>query len=335
LATEALMEKEGTRTSKLPYQITVVGSTHMDFIAYMEKFPEPGETVIGESFATSPGGKGANQAVAIARLRARSHFISKVGTDFVGDMLLENLRREGVGVEDVTRDSRASSGVALIYVNSSGENMIAVAPGVDRLIEPGDVKRAERTIEGSKVVLSQLEVPMETMEFAMRLARRKGKLSLLNPAPATSLRPEVFRSVDVLTPNRVELEAVTGGTTVTDQDILESALSLVKKGIKYVVVTLGGRGAMVVTESEHRVVPSCRVEVVDTVGAGDAFNGALAIALSLDEEIFEAVRFANLVASLKVTMRGAQTGLPTLAQVIEFSEAKGLGGIPRSLLSLV
>ena len=335
MATEAPLEKEGKRTLKLPHQITVVGSTHMDFISYMEKFPKPGETIIGQGFATSPGGKGANQAVAIARLGARSHFISKVGTDFVGDMLLENLRKEGVSIEDVRRDTRASSGVALIYVNASGENMIVVSPGVDCLIESRDVEAAERTLEGSKAILAQLEVPVETVEFAMRLAKRKSKTTLLNPAPAMSLSPEVFKSVDVLTPNRVELEALTRRTTATDQSILESALTLMEKGIKQVVVTLGSRGAMVVTESEHRIVPSYRVEVVDTVGAGDAFNGALAVALSMDEDIFEAVRFSNLVASLKVTKRGAQTGIPTLRQVVEFSEAKGLCGIPSSLLSLV
>jgi len=253
----------------------------------------------------------------------------------VGDMLLDNLRKESVSIEDVGRDPRANSGVAVIYVNSSGENMIAVAPGVDHFIEPRDVEAAERTLEGSKVILAQLEVPVETVEFAMRLAKRKGKLTALNPAPATPLPPEIFESVDVLTPNRIELEALTRHTTTTEQSILESALTLMKKGIKQVVVTLGSRGAMVVTESEHRIVPSYRVEVVDTVGAGDAFNGALAVALSIDEDVFEAVRFANLVASLKVTKRGAQTGLPTLKQVVEFSEAKGLGGVPRSLLSLI
>jgi ribokinase len=307
----------------------------MDFIAYMERFPKAGETIIGQGFATSPGGKGANQAVAIARLGVRTHFISKVGTDFVGDMLLDNLRKERVSVEDVRRDPRANSGVAVIYVSSSGENMIAVAPGVDHLIEPRDIEAAERTLESSKVVLAQLEIPVQTVEFAMSLAKRKGKLTLLNPAPAIPLRPEVLESVDVLTPNRVELEALTRRTTATDESILESALTLMKKGIKQVVVTLGSRGAMVVTESEHRIVPSYRIEVVDTVGAGDAFNGALAVALSVDKGVFEAVRFANLVAALKVTKRGAQTGLPTLKQVVEFSEAKGLGGVPRSLLSLI
>jgi len=329
------LRKEDETTLKPTPQITVVGSTHMDFVGYVERFPEPGETVIGHGFATSPGGKGANQAVAIARLGAKAHFISKVGTDFVGDTLFENLRKEGISIENVERDHRASSGVALIYVNSSGENTIAVAPGVDHLIEPQDIEAAERTLENSKVVLAQLEIPTRTVEFAMMFAKRRDKLSLLNPAPATPLRPEVFRSVDVLTPNRVELETFTGRTTLTDQDLSEAALTLVEKGVEYVVVTLGSRGAMVVTRSEHMVVPSYRVDVVDTVGAGDAFNGALAVALSMGEGVFESVRFANLVASFKVTKRGAQTGLPTLKQVVEFSEVKGLGGIPKSLLALL
>jgi ribokinase len=318
------------RERGLPTQVTVVGSTHMDFIAYMESFPKPGQTVTALSYASAPGGKGANQAVTVAKLGARSHFVSRVGRDFVGDTLIQNLRKHQVFTDNVTKDPRDNSGVALIYVDVSGENMIAVAPGVDHQIVPRDIEESRDMFSRSRVVLSQLEIPLETVEHAMRLGRKIGAVTILNPAPATPLPANLLEYVDVLTPNRIELEALSGTLVDSDKDIIDSAHVLIAQGVKHVVVTLGERGAMIVDESEHLKVPGLKVEVVDTVGAGDAFNGALAVALSMGENMLEAVSFANLVAAIKVTMRGAQAGLPTLSQVIEFSRTRRLPGIPRS-----
>ena len=307
-----------------------MGSTHMDFIAYMESFPKPGQTVTALSYASSPGGKGANQAVTVAKLGARSHFVSRVGRDFVGDTLIQNLRKQQVFTDNVTMDPRDNSGVALIYVDASGENMIAVAPGVDHQIVPRDIEESRDMFSRSRVVLCQLEIPLETVEHAMRLGRKIGAVTILNPAPATPLPAKLLEYVDLLTPNRIELEALSGTLVESDKDIIDSAHVLIAQGVKHVVVTLGERGAMIVDESEHLKVPGLKVEVVDTVGAGDAFNGALAVGLSMGENMLEAVSFANLVAAIKVTMRGAQAGLPTLSQVIEFSRTRRLPGIPRS-----
>lgn len=302
----------------------------MDFIAYMKSFPKPGQTVTALSYASSPGGKGANQAVTVAKLGARSHFVSRVGRDFVGDLLIQNLRKQHVFTDHVISDPRDSSGAALIYVNASGENMIAVAPGVDHQIVPRDIEESLDMFSRSRVVLSQLEIPLETVEHTMKLGRKLGTVTILNPAPATPLSARVMEYVDILTPNRIELEVLSGTVVDSDKDIIDSAHILIEKGVKHVVVTLGERGAMIVAESEHLKVSGLKVEVADTVGAGDAFSGALAVALSMGENMLEAVSFANLVAAIKVTMRGAQAGLPTLSQVVEFSRIRRLPGIPRS-----
>jgi ribokinase len=208
--------------------------------------------------------------------------------------------------------------------------MIAVAPGVDHQIVPRDIEESLDMFSRSRVVLSQLEIPLETVEHTMKLGRKLGTVTILNPAPATPLSARVMEYVDILTPNRIELEVLSGTVVDSDKDIIDSAHILIEKGVKHVVVTLGERGAMIVAESEHLKVSGLKVEVADTVGAGDAFSGALAVALSMGENMLEAVSFANLVAAIKVTMRGAQAGLPTLSQVVEFSRIRRLPGIPRS-----
>ncbi|MGQ9515137.1 MAG: ribokinase [Thermoproteota archaeon] len=309
--------------------ITIIGTSHMDFIAYVERFPEPGETIIGSGFVTAPGGKGANQAVAASRIGATCYLVSKVGDDFVGESLLENARKNDVKIDYLRKDPRSNSGVALIFVNARGENMISVIPGVDRLISREDVRYAERGISSSSVILAQLEIPLMTAQFAMRFAKRMGKKTILNPAPASELKEEDLHHIDFLTPNKGELAKLTGKRVDDDRSTLEAAMVLIEKGLRNVIVTLGKRGAMLITETEHELIPSFDVDVVDTVGAGDAFNGALAVAISLDCEIREAVRFANLVAALKVTRKGAQAGLPTLKEVMNFAQSRRVEGLPK------
>lgn len=312
--------------------VTVVGTSHMDFIAYVDRFPEPGETVIGREFVASPGGKGANQAVAASRMGARCYLVSKVGNDFVGESLLENATKNGIKTDFIRKDPRSHSGVALIYVNVRGENMIAVAPGVDRLISEEDVRYAERGISSSLVVLAQLEMPLSTAEFVMKFAKRMGKKTLLNPAPASELREEVLHHIDFLTPNMGELAQLARKNVNDDESTLAAAKVLIDKGLGHVIVTLGKRGAMIVTAMEHELIPSYDVEAVDTVGAGDAFNGALAFAISLRCEVRDAVRFANLVAALKVTRRGAQSGIPTLGEAVRFAQSRGVEDLPGAIL---
>jgi ribokinase len=312
--------------------LTVVGTAHMDFIAYLDRFPEPGETIMGKGFVSAPGGKGANQAIAAHRLGADCYLVSKVGDDFVGESLLENARKNGLKIDCMKKDARSYSGVAVIYVNQKGENMIAVAPGVDRLISEEDVRSSQQAISSTSTVLTQLEIPSKTDQFAMEQAKRMGKKTLLNPAPASELNEDIYGHIDYITPNRGELTRLTGMRAGDDKSILEAANSLIERGVGHVIVTLGKRGAMVVTPSEHGLVPSYDVNAVDTVGAGDAFNGALAVGISLECEIYSTIKFANLVAALKTTRRGAQEGLPTLKEAMNFAHSLGIDAIPKDLI---
>ena len=305
-------------------RVCVVGTMHMDFIVYVERLPKPGETVIGRSFEMQPGGKGANQAVAASRLGATSYLVSRVGNDYVGKLLLENAVARGVDVTCVKIDSEAHSGVALIMVDEWGENVIAVAPGVDLRISPADVDGALPAIQSSHAVIAQLEVPVETALRAMKLAKDWGRLTILNPAPAKPLPPEAFACIDVLTPNLRELEALTKVEVKSLEDAESAARKLLDKGVGAVVVTMGKRGALIVDASGTKLIPTFDVPVVDTVGAGDAFNGALAVAPALGASLEEAVMFGNLAASLKVTKRGAQAGLPGLDEVERFASARGV-----------
>ena len=315
--------------------IVVVGTMHMDFTVYVDNLPKPGETVLGWNFEMSPGGKGANQAVAISRLGADSYLISRVGDDYVGKLLLENAIRNGVKVDYVKRDAEAHSGVALIIVDAKGENVIAVAPGVDSRISPRDVEDAENVIASSDAVIAQLEIPVETAVKALELAKAKGKLAVLNPAPAKPLPQRVYKDLDLITPNIRELEALSGVKVRGDEDVVKAARVLLERGVKTVVVTLGKIGALIVDEKGSRNIATYDVPVVDTVGAGDAFNGALTLALTLGAPIEEAVDFANMVASLKVTKKGAQAGLPRAGEVLSFARERGVKlGILKSLEAL-
>lgn len=206
--------------------------------------------------------------------------------------------------------------------------MIVVAPGVDMLILEEDIKEAEMALSSSKVVLTQLEIPIKTAEFAINFAKEMGKKTILNPAPASHLDEKVYRNIDFLIPNKGELEKLSGMKVDDDHSIIKAARSLISKGVGCVIVTLGRRGAMIVTATDNELIPSYNVKVVDTVGAGDAFNGALAVAISLDIDIKEAVRFANIVASLKVTKKGAQTGLPSMKEVVAFAKSHEIYDIP-------
>ncbi|MBO3803804.1 MAG: ribokinase [Candidatus Brockarchaeota archaeon] len=312
--------------------VAVVGTSHMDFTAYVDEFPKPGETVVGREFAMAPGGKGANQAVAVSRMGATCYLVSKVGRDFVGESLFENAAKNGIRTDFLRRDPRSHSGVALIYVNARGENVIAVAPGVDRLISEEDVRYAERGISSSSVVLAQLEIPLATAEFAMRYAKRMGKTTILNPAPASDLKDELLHNVDFLTPNLGELAKLTRIKVADDESMLRAAGTLLDRGLGHVIVTLGKRGSMLVTSAGSELIPSYEVDAVDTVGAGDAFNGALAFAISLGCGAREAARFANLVAALKVTRKGAQSGIPTLEEALAFARSMGAEDLPKAIV---
>ncbi|HDJ89303.1 MAG TPA: ribokinase [Thermoprotei archaeon] len=298
--------------------IVVIGTLHMDFTVAVDRIPRLGETVLGWGFKMFPGGKGANQAVAASLLGAETYIVSRVGDDYIGKLLLKNALSKGVNVDYVLKDPSSHSGVALIIVDSKGNNIIAVASGVDKNISRKDIDRAENILRQADIVLIQLEIPLETAIYAVEKASQYKCKIILNPAPAKPLPQNIYRKIDILTPNIREAETLSNIEIRDNSDLEKVGKYFLDLGLKELVVTLGSRGAYIYTENIRKIVPTIDVKVVDTTGAGDAFNAGLAVAISEGREIDEAVFFANCVASLKVTKMGAQEGLPTRKEVEEF-----------------
>lgn len=297
-------------------KIVVVGSSNTDMVVRLPRLPNRGESIIGGDFVMPAGGKGANQAVAAARLGAQVTFVARLGQDVFGDRALTGFRSEGIVTDFIVRDPEAPSGVALILVDSRGDNMLAVAPGANARLSPDDVQRAADAITTADAVVLQMEIPPDTVHYALDLAHKHGVLTVLNPAPARALPPEVLSLVDVLTPNEHEATLLSGDV---GQNIEQAAQHLVNMGVGTVVVTLGEKGALIVEKHKYmRLVPAFPVTAVDTTAAGDAFTAALAVALARGDEIGAAVRFANAVGALTVTKMGAQPSLPTAAEVQAF-----------------
>lgn len=299
-----------------PARLVVVGSSNTDLIVRSDRLPRPGETVLGGDLITAPGGKGANQAVAAARLGAAVTFVARVGRDMFGEAALENFQREGLDTRYVIRDATAPSGVALIVVGLDGQNLIAVAPGANGRLTPDDIAAARPAIAEAKVVLLQLETPIDTVLAAAQAGRAAGVIVVLNPAPAPTqpLPPALVAAVDILSPNETEASLLTGEPTPE-----AAAAALLKRGVKTVIVTLGEAGALITSQSEPaRRVPGFQVRAVDTTAAGDAFNGGLGVALAHGRPLDAAVRYAHAVAALSVTKIGAQPSLPTFGEVANF-----------------
>lgn len=306
--------------------IVVVGSANTDMVVQVHHLPEPGETVLGGDYIQSQGGKGANQAVAAARLGADVTFIAGLGQDAFGDVSIASYMAEGINTEYIIRDEKASSGVALIMVNRIGENIIAVAPGANAKLSPADIIAAENAIEGANCLLVQLEIPLETVRVAIQLAVKHHVPVILNPAPATQLPSAFLEMVDYLTPNKTEATDLSGNNVSHPGDL---AYNVKKKlNIKNVIVTMGKEGAVIsgLNSSSSVEVPSFPVRSVDTTGAGDAFNGGLAVALARGDNLEYAVRYANAVGALATTRFGAQSSLPTALEVDAFlkkNQSKG------------
>jgi len=300
-------------------RITVAGSIHMDFYINLPRLPVPGETVLGKGFTMLPGGKGANQAVGCARLGAYTYMVSRVGKDFMGEELLKNLRENGVDTRYIRVDEETHTGVAFILLDeSSGENMIAVAPGTDYRVSVEDVDNSMKAIEESDVLLLQLEIPVETVYYAAKKAWEKGVKVVLNPAPARELPSDIYRYLYALTPNRVEASLLSGVEVKTIDDAVKAGRELVSRGVEYVVITLGREGSLIVSRDMAKHVPAFKVKAVDTTGAGDAFNAALAVAIAEARDMVEACRIANAAAAIQITRLGAQSGLPSREELEEF-----------------
>jgi ribokinase len=297
--------------------IAVIGSIHVDFYIKTPKFPQPDETVLGKEFAMYPGGKGANQAVGCARLGVRTYMLSAIGDDFFGKIMVENLSKNSVVIDYIYVAKGVHTGVAFIILNEvSKENMIIVAPGADEAITPDYVENTLSSLT-PRAVLTQLEIPIQTVYKTLEIGKKVDAITVLNPSPVKYLSSEIYKYVDVIIPNRVELQQLSGIEVRTEEDVFKAGECLLSRGVKVVVATLGARGAAVITYDKKKIVEAFKVDVVDTVGAGDAFAAGLAVALVEGRDIEEAVRFANAVAALKVTRMGAQS-MPYREEVEKF-----------------
>ena len=296
-------------------RVTVIGSTNVDLVIQSPKLPAPGESVLGGIFKQFQGGKGANQAVAAARGGAEVEFVGRVGGDKYGEEARASLSESGVQLSHFVQDPQSSTGIALIVVDAAGENQIAVAWGANGDLSPAQVDDALPLLELSDVILTQLEMPIETVERVAGLAGRLGKPLILNPAPAQELPDSVLPHVDVLTPNQGELEKLSGKPTETLEDVESAAQDLLKKGCGAVVVTQGSEGCLTVTVEESWWTKAIEIDARDTVGAGDCFSGNLAVALSEGLSLRDGIRWATVAAGLSVGRLGAQTSMPTRIEI--------------------
>ncbi len=300
--------------------IVVVGSINMDLVVCLPRIPSPGETLLGGVFNTYPGGKGANQAVAAARLGAHVSMIGCVGADTFGRDLIEQLSKEGVDTSFITRHAGVSTGVALIQVDDKAQNSIAVASGANLCFAGVDVESALAAINGFDVLLMQLETSIDTVYTAAMIASKKKAMVILNPAPAQVLEPELLQMVDYLIPNEFELAALAGLPSRSNENIYEAAQVLISKGVKNLIVTLGENGSMLFTSEDQTglLLPAWKVNAMDTTAAGDCYVAAFAVGLGQGKTVEESANFASAAAAISVTRKGAQPSLPHLNEVIQF-----------------
>lgn len=288
-------------------KIVVVGSINADLVVVSSKRPEPGETILGENFFIVPGGKGANQAVAIARLGAKVDMVGCIGNDSNGQYLYNSLEKEGVNIDNVKRIPDVSTGTAVINL-AQGENSIIVVPGTNSKLTPQIIESMENVFMDAEIVLLQLEIPIETVEFVAKLCKKRKIPVILNPAPAMKLSKELLDNVSYITPNEHEYKIVFD----TDEDVEK----LLKKYPNKLFITQGDKGVVFNDGNDLIRVNSIAAKVVDTTGAGDTFNGALAYALANNCELKKAIQFANTTAGISITKLGAQTGMPSLDEVL-------------------
>ena len=297
-------------------RIIVIGSSNTDMVIKTEKLPAPGETILGGKFLMNPGGKGANQAVAAARLGGKITFITKRGNDLFGNQAVGLLMREGIDTQFIVKDLELPSGVALITVDSRGENSIVVAPGSNGNLSEDDIPPT--VFENTKfdILLLQLEIPIKTVEYSAVAASAQGIKVILNPAPASMLPEKLLQHTWLITPNETEAETITGMEITDISSAYRAAVIIQEKGVKNVIITLGELGAYVKSQNFTGLVPGVKVTPVDTTAAGDVFNGALAVAISEGKDLQDAVLFANKAAAISVTRMGAQASAPYRNEVL-------------------
>lgn len=305
-------------------KLVVIGSLNMDIVVETSRYPGVGETIMGERIRFIPGGKGANQAVAGARMGAETAMIGAVGEDAFGEELVRSLQEAGVDTSGIKRVPGEATGVASIYV-AEGDNSIVVIPGANHHVEPADIDRCSDKLLEADIVLLQLEIPVETVLYAARKAKSFGKRVVLNPAPAQPLPAGIFGLIDYLTPNRSELAGYVGGNA--DEALKPAMKRMRQMGVSHIITTLGAAGSAYLTaDGELRTIPGYKVPVVDTTGAGDCFNAGIAMSLASGRSLEEAIHFASAASALAVTKFGAQAGMPTEAEVQSFLEEQNKTG---------
>lgn len=293
-------------------KITVIGSINMDYTSVVPRLPEKGETILARKFKVSPGGKGANQAAAAARLGGQVQMIGAVGQDDAGNRLKKILMQEGIEVSAV-KETQEPTGNALIAVEEFGKNMIVVFSGANAAVDERQIQGYETLVDEAEIVILQLEIPIASVLYAAKLAKSKSKTVILNPAPAAQLPEEIYACLDYITPNETELALLTGC-----EDIREAAQKLLDKGVKNVIVTLGEKGCLLLNEEGILELPAFKVNPKDTTAAGDTFNGAFAVAISEEKSLRDALRFASAAAGLSTEQLGAMESIPTRVAVDEF-----------------
>lgn len=299
-----------------PPYILVVGSSNTDMVINSPHLPAPGETILGSTFFMNPGGKGANQAVAAARLGGNVTFICKTGNDIFGKQAAGIFENEGIDISYLVEDANNPSGVALITVDDHAENTIVVASGSNATLSRSDLAHSKNVIENASIVLMQLEIPIDSVQYVAETARAKNVTVILNPAPACSLSDDLLKNVSIIIPNETEAEMLTGIKVVNIDTAKEAAKKLSAKGIETVIITLGPKGALLYHGGEFQHIKSTEVRAVDTTAAGDVFTGAFAVALSGGKALPDAVSFACKAAAISVTRKGAQSSAPYKKEII-------------------
>jgi len=299
-------------------KLVVLGSINADHILNINHFPQPGETVIGKQYTVAFGGKGANQAVAAGRSGADISFIACVGDDDIGERVRKQLASDQIDTRPVEAIKDATTGVALIFVNAEGENVIGIDAGANNAVTPEYLDRYKQQVIEASALLMQLESPLDTVIAAAKIAKEHGTQVILNPAPACELPDELLSRVDIITPNETEAEKLTGINVDNNEDAARAAKALHDKGIATVIITLGSKGVWLSQNGEGKLVAGFRVKAVDTIAAGDTFNGALVTALLEGKQMDSAVRFAHAAAAIAVTRPGAQPSVPWRKEIDDF-----------------
>ena len=302
-------------------QILVIGSLNMDLVVKVEKLPKLGETILGETLYENPGGKGANQAVAAAKLGGNVSMIGKLGNDNYGEQLLLNLKNNNIKTEGIIRCSDIT-GTAVIEVDNDGNNSIVVIPGSNSKLSKEDLDSAAELLDKADIVILQQEIPMDTVEYALEQAAKRGKTTILNPAPAVEISDKILDATDFLILNETELEIVSGKESIPETEYIDAIKELRNKGAKNIILTLGEKGGMYTEGEETREYKALKVKAVDTTAAGDSFIGAFALKLAQDASVSDALEFAVGVSALTVTRSGAQQSLPTQEELKLFLESK-------------